>query len=236
MRLQPFASFATLALAAAAGQSPKLLSIRIEPQGPHARRSTSIPATSCDRQIFGWRRTRSYRSRRLEAFRSLSGAYRQRRPAVRTGRWRPDRHRDVKVTPPHPRCGSSARRSSARSALAGTSPGFFTAAAATARRATAASKDVADSSCRRRAQPARGLRVDHERRRLSGAHRRTLRRHGCRESIVQEPSKSLLLLKPSMAMAHGGGLKLPKDSDDYRTILEWVENGRAFRRRICRLR
>jgi hypothetical protein len=45
---------------------------------------------------------------------------------------------------------------------------------------------------------------------------------------VHEPSKSLLLLKPSMAMSHGGGLKLPKDSDDYRTILKWAENGAPF--------
>lgn len=42
---------------------------------------------------------------------------------------------------------------------------------------------------------------------------------------VQEPSKSLLLQKPSMGVAHGGGLKLPKDSEDYRTILTWVEKG-----------
>ena len=45
---------------------------------------------------------------------------------------------------------------------------------------------------------------------------------------LQEPSKSLLLLKPSMAVAHGGGLKLPKDSDDYRTILAWAQKGAPF--------
>jgi len=45
---------------------------------------------------------------------------------------------------------------------------------------------------------------------------------------LQEPSKSLLLLKPSMAIAHGGGLKLPKDSDDYRTILAWAQKGAPF--------
>src|SRR5258708_14119235 len=42
---------------------------------------------------------------------------------------------------------------------------------------------------------------------------------------LQEPSKSLLLLKPSVAVAHGGGLKLPKDSDDYRLILAWAQKG-----------
>src|SRR5579871_131694 len=42
---------------------------------------------------------------------------------------------------------------------------------------------------------------------------------------LQDPEKSLLLLKPSMSVAHGGGLRLSKDSEDYRTILQWVRNG-----------
>ena len=45
---------------------------------------------------------------------------------------------------------------------------------------------------------------------------------------LQEPEKSLLLEKPSMTIAHGGGLRLPKDSEDYRKILEWVRNGAPF--------
>ncbi len=45
---------------------------------------------------------------------------------------------------------------------------------------------------------------------------------------LQEPSKSLLLLKPAMATAHGGGLKLPKDSEEYRTIFTWAQNGAPF--------
>ena len=45
---------------------------------------------------------------------------------------------------------------------------------------------------------------------------------------LTEPAKSLLLLKPSMAVAHGGGLRLPKDSEDYRTILDWVQKGGPF--------
>jgi hypothetical protein len=45
---------------------------------------------------------------------------------------------------------------------------------------------------------------------------------------VHEPTKSLLLLKPSMVVAHGGGLKLPKDSDDYRTILAWAKKDAPF--------
>jgi hypothetical protein len=42
---------------------------------------------------------------------------------------------------------------------------------------------------------------------------------------LQDPAKSLLLMKPSMEVAHGGGLRLPKDSEDYRKIMEWVRGG-----------
>ncbi len=42
------------------------------------------------------------------------------------------------------------------------------------------------------------------------------------------PEKSLLLLKPTMEIAHGGGLRFDKGSDDYNTILEWVRNGAPF--------
>ncbi len=45
---------------------------------------------------------------------------------------------------------------------------------------------------------------------------------------LTEPAKSLLLMKPSMTVAHGGGLRLPKDSEDYRTILDWVQKGAPF--------
>jgi hypothetical protein len=45
---------------------------------------------------------------------------------------------------------------------------------------------------------------------------------------LRDPATSLLLAKPSMTVAHGGGLRLPKDSDDYRKISEWVKNGVPF--------
>ena len=45
---------------------------------------------------------------------------------------------------------------------------------------------------------------------------------------LTEPAKSLLLMKPSMTVPHGGGLRLPKDSEDYRTILDWVQKGVPF--------
>ncbi|HVJ79974.1 MAG TPA: DUF1549 domain-containing protein [Planctomycetia bacterium] len=42
---------------------------------------------------------------------------------------------------------------------------------------------------------------------------------------LQDPGRSLLLLKPSTAVAHGGGLRLPVDSPEYRVLAEWVANG-----------
>ncbi len=45
---------------------------------------------------------------------------------------------------------------------------------------------------------------------------------------AENPAKSRLLLKPTMDLPHGGGLRLEKESDDYRAILEWIRRGAAF--------
>jgi hypothetical protein len=44
----------------------------------------------------------------------------------------------------------------------------------------------------------------------------------------ENPEKSLLLQKPTMAIAHGGGKRLDAGSDDYNTILNWVRNGAPY--------
>ncbi|MDE2667780.1 MAG: DUF1553 domain-containing protein [Acidobacteriota bacterium] len=44
----------------------------------------------------------------------------------------------------------------------------------------------------------------------------------------EEPEKSLLLRKPSLAEPHQGGLQLPLESDDYKTLLRWVKEGAPF--------
>jgi hypothetical protein len=41
----------------------------------------------------------------------------------------------------------------------------------------------------------------------------------------QEPAKSLMLLKPTRSMPHGGGKRLEKDADDYQLILDWIAAG-----------
>ena len=48
---------------------------------------------------------------------------------------------------------------------------------------------------------------------------------------LANPEKSLLLLKPTMAMPHGGGKRFEADSDDYKTILSWIRNGAPLQRR-----
>ncbi len=45
---------------------------------------------------------------------------------------------------------------------------------------------------------------------------------------LEEPEKSLLLLKPTMGVAHGGGPRFEKDSADYQTILGWIRAGTPF--------
>src|SRR5437762_4451937 len=45
---------------------------------------------------------------------------------------------------------------------------------------------------------------------------------------LQEPEKSLLLLKPTMTVAHGGGERFKPDSSAYATILEWVRGGAPY--------
>ncbi len=45
---------------------------------------------------------------------------------------------------------------------------------------------------------------------------------------LANPEKSLLLLKPTMAVAHGGGKRLDPSSNDYKTIVSWIRKGAPF--------
>ena len=45
---------------------------------------------------------------------------------------------------------------------------------------------------------------------------------------LKEPENSLLLLKPTMEVAHGGGQKFTRDSADYRTISDWIQGGALY--------
>jgi hypothetical protein len=42
------------------------------------------------------------------------------------------------------------------------------------------------------------------------------------------PDKSLLLLKPTGSIPHGGGKRFEADSEDYSTILEWIRSGAPY--------
>src|SRR5262249_8365001 len=45
---------------------------------------------------------------------------------------------------------------------------------------------------------------------------------------LKEPQQSLLLVKPTMGVPHGGGLRLNLDSADYQTILNWIRSGAPY--------
>ena len=43
-----------------------------------------------------------------------------------------------------------------------------------------------------------------------------------------EPAQSLILLKPTMEIPHGGGVRLEQNSPYYKTILQWLSEGAAY--------
>src|SRR5271154_2522955 len=43
-----------------------------------------------------------------------------------------------------------------------------------------------------------------------------------------DPSRSLMLAKPTQQVAHGGGLRFEKDSPYYKTIFNWIAQGVPF--------
>ena len=45
---------------------------------------------------------------------------------------------------------------------------------------------------------------------------------------LEDPEQSLLLLKPILAVPHGGGQRLNVDSSSYQTILQWVQAGAPY--------
>ncbi|HYM11655.1 MAG TPA: Ig-like domain-containing protein, partial [Bryobacterales bacterium] len=45
---------------------------------------------------------------------------------------------------------------------------------------------------------------------------------------TKDIDKSLVLLKPTFQIAHGGGLRFPKDSPEYKTLRAWIEAGAPF--------
>jgi len=59
-------------------------------------------------------------------------------------------------------------------------------------------------------------------------HKMIVEAHDGRRLCWPEPEKSLLLLKPTFQLAHGGGAVLNKDSREYRTLLAWIQAGARY--------
>ncbi len=51
------------------------------------------------------------------------------------------------------------------------------------------------------------------------------RQDRARRVELSEPARSLLVAKPSGAIEHKGGIKLPVDSHDYRILVDWIASG-----------
>lgn len=49
-----------------------------------------------------------------------------------------------------------------------------------------------------------------------------------RRVFPASPEHSLLLAKPTMAVEHGGGLRLKRSSDAYKLLLRWIEQGMPY--------
>lgn len=45
---------------------------------------------------------------------------------------------------------------------------------------------------------------------------------------LNQPEKSLILLKPTLQIAHGGGLRFTPDSKDYHSLLKWITAGAPY--------
>jgi hypothetical protein len=65
-------------------------------------------------------------------------------------------------------------------------------------------------------------------------------KHDGRRVNLSDPEKSLILLKPTFQVSHGGGKLLRKDSADYNALLAWIRHGAQLvpekERRIIALR
>src|SRR5206468_8287435 len=47
----------------------------------------------------------------------------------------------------------------------------------------------------------------------------------CRRIVNRDPDHSLLLLKPTMTIGHGGGIRIKKNSVDYDVVAGWIRAG-----------
>ena len=63
---------------------------------------------------------------------------------------------------------------------------------------------------------------------LAADHKMIVETHGGRRVNAADPEASLLLKKPAFTVPHGGGHLLTKQSDEYRTLLTWLQQGAKF--------
>lgn len=60
---------------------------------------------------------------------------------------------------------------------------------------------------------------------VNADHEMIVKARDSRRVDLKNPEESLILKKPSFRVPHGGGRVLPADSEEYRTILNWLKQG-----------
>ncbi|MEO8660241.1 MAG: DUF1549 and DUF1553 domain-containing protein [Bryobacteraceae bacterium] len=60
---------------------------------------------------------------------------------------------------------------------------------------------------------------------VAADHEMVLRKHNGRRVDLADPEKSLILRKPLFDIPHGGGRLMTKESEEYRTLLQWLKEG-----------
>jgi hypothetical protein len=80
-------------------------------------------------------------------------------------------------------------------------------------------------ACHGNASGKGGLKLSLRGQDLTADYRALILDHAGRRVNTLEPDQSLLLSKPSMGVAHEGGLRLPLDSPEYQVLRQWIAQG-----------
>ena len=67
-------------------------------------------------------------------------------------------------------------------------------------------------------------------------HKMIIHEHQGRRVDLENPAESLLLKKPTFAIAHGGGHLMTPESEEYETLYKWLEQGARLDDSGARLR
>jgi hypothetical protein len=70
---------------------------------------------------------------------------------------------------------------------------------------------------------------------VAADHEMVVRKHGGRRVDLVNPEKSLILRKPLFDIPHGGGRLMTRESEEYRTLFQWLKEGARLESNGARL-